>query len=192
MSFDWKEAVGTVAPILGTVLTGGNPLAGAAIKTVCGIFGIDSDTPDAEKQLEQAVKNATPEQLLALKKEDHEYKKYMKQLQLDITKTELADTADARKMYTDTSDHVPQYFIMIVVMLSWVVMNGYCLYEGSYDPATAGLLQMASSYVGTVIQFFLGTNRSSLAKNTMIQNSVPITQQVNHSFNKKILKGILK
>ena len=80
MDFDWKSIVRTVAPVLGTAI--GGPLGGLATRTIAGaLLGDENATED---QIAAAVQSASPDQLLALKKADEEFKVRMKELDIDI------------------------------------------------------------------------------------------------------------
>ena len=57
-----KSLIGAVAPVLGTAL--GSPLGGAAASAIASALGCGNDT----KSIEKALQNASPEQLLEVKK----------------------------------------------------------------------------------------------------------------------------
>jgi len=79
-----KNIVGAVAPTLGTAL--GGPMGGMA-----------ANTP---KAIEKAVAEATPEQMLELKKVEQEFELQMKELEVDVFKLETEDTQDARGKFS--------------------------------------------------------------------------------------------
>ena len=57
-----KNVVGSVAPTLGSAL--GGPLVGMASKVICDVLGCDNNP----KAIDQAIQQATPEQMMELKK----------------------------------------------------------------------------------------------------------------------------
>lgn len=73
MGFDWKKTVAAVAPLVGTAI--GGPFGNMAAGLVTTALGIPKDSTDG--QIAEAVKNATPDQLLAIKNSDHQFKKDM-------------------------------------------------------------------------------------------------------------------
>ncbi len=85
-----KNIVGAVAPTLGTAL--GGPLGGMASNVICEVLGC----PNNPKAIEKAVAEATPEQMLELKKAEQAFEVQMKELEVDVFKLEVADTQDAR------------------------------------------------------------------------------------------------
>jgi len=95
MSFDWKNVVRNVAPILGTAI--GGPFGGAAVSALSNAL---LGKPDAsEDELSHAIEKASPEQLVALRKADNDFK--VKMEELGIRKEELVfqDIAGARKLF---------------------------------------------------------------------------------------------
>ena len=89
-----KNLVGTVAPTLGQAL--GGPMGGMAANMIADVLGCDTDA----KSIQKAIDNATPEQMLELKKAETEFEIKMKELEVDVFKLEVADTQDARKTFS--------------------------------------------------------------------------------------------
>ncbi len=52
--------------------------------------------PNTPKAIEKAVAEATPEQMLELKKAEQDFELQMKELDVDVFKLETADIQDAR------------------------------------------------------------------------------------------------
>jgi hypothetical protein len=98
-----KGTLGTVAPMLASAV--GGPLAGAATGAIIKALGLAPDT--APEVVAEAVRNATPEQLLALKQADQTFAAQMKQLDIDAAKLAYSDTADARMREIEVRDHTP-------------------------------------------------------------------------------------
>lgn len=86
--------VGSVAPTLGTAL--GGPLGGMAGDVISKVLGVEY-TPAS---LEKAIAQATPEQLLEIKKAEKDFEAKMKQLDVDIYKLEAEEKKDARKHFS--------------------------------------------------------------------------------------------
>jgi len=89
-----KNIVGAVAPTLGTALAG--PMGGMAANMIADVLGV----PNTPKAIEKAVQNATPEQLLELKKAEQDFELQMKELDVDVFKLETADIQDARGRFS--------------------------------------------------------------------------------------------
>ena len=89
-----KNLVSTVAPTIGTAL--GGPMGGMAANMIADVLGCDTDA----KSIQKAIDNATPEQMLELKKAETEFEIKMKELEVDVFKLEVADTQDARKTFS--------------------------------------------------------------------------------------------
>ena len=85
-----KNIVGAVAPTLGTAL--GGPLGGMAANMIAEVLGV----PNTPKAIEKAIAEATPEQMLELKKAEQDFEVRMKELDVDVFKLETQDKQDAR------------------------------------------------------------------------------------------------
>ena len=85
-----KNIVGAVAPTLGTAL--GGPMGGMAASMIAEVLGV----PNTPKAIEKAIAEATPEQMLELKKAEQEFEMQMKELDVDVFKLETQDKQDAR------------------------------------------------------------------------------------------------
>ena len=86
--------IGSVAPTLGTAL--GGPLGGMAGDVISKVLGVDNDPASLEK----AIANATPEQLLEIKKAEKDFEAKMKELDVDLYKLETQEKQDARKTFS--------------------------------------------------------------------------------------------
>ena len=89
-----KNIVGAVAPTLGTAIAG--PMGNMALGKIAEVLGCPAD----HKSVEKAVQNATPEQMIELKKAEQEFEVQMKELDVDVFKMEVADGQDARKHFS--------------------------------------------------------------------------------------------
>jgi len=89
-----KSLVGAVAPTIGTAL--GGPMGGMAANMIADVLGV----PNTPKAIEKAVAEATPEQMLELKKAEQEFELQMKELEVDVFKLETADIQDARGKFS--------------------------------------------------------------------------------------------
>ena len=86
--------VGSVAPTLGAAL--GGPLGGMAGDVISKVLGVENNPASLEK----AIAQATPEQLMEIKKAEIDFEKQMKELDVDIYKIEAEEKKDARKHFS--------------------------------------------------------------------------------------------
>ena len=89
-----KSLVGAVAPTIGTAL--GGPMGGMAANMIADVLGV----PNTPKAIEKAIQEATPEQMLELKKAEQDFELQMKELDVDVFKLETADIQDARGKFS--------------------------------------------------------------------------------------------
>ncbi len=89
-----KNIVGAVAPTLGTAL--GGPMGGMAANMISEVLGV----PNTPKAIEKGIAEATPEQMLELKKAEQAFEVQMKELEVDVFKLETQDVQDARGKFS--------------------------------------------------------------------------------------------
>ncbi|MDB2580781.1 hypothetical protein N9X62_00100 [Candidatus Poseidoniales archaeon] len=149
-----KNLVGAVAPTLGSALAG--PLGGQAASVVAKVLGCDTDP----KSINNAIKNATPEQMLELKKAEQEFEVQMKELDVDIFSLETADKQDARgKFSKDWTARI----IGVVVVGGFM---GYIFLVTLQPPEqnSEALINLVLGYLGglasAVISFYFGASHS--------------------------------
>jgi hypothetical protein len=88
------SVIGAVAPTLGTAL--GGPMGGMAATMISEVLGVPNNT----KAIEKGLAEATPEQMLELKKVEQDFEVKMKELEVDVFKLEVADKQDARGKFS--------------------------------------------------------------------------------------------
>jgi len=150
-----KNVVGAVAPTIGQAL--GGPLGGAAMNVVANALGCE---PNA-RSVERAVKEATPEQLLALKNAELEFEVKMKELEVDVFALETADKQDART-------HFARDWTAKIIGLTMVLF--FCAYIAMItvmppEQNSMELINLVLGYMGglvsAVISFYFGASNSS-------------------------------
>ena len=107
---DWKRTLMAVAPTLATAI--GGPLAGAAVNVIGRALLGDGEYD--ESQVSQAIMGATPDQLVALKQVDNDFKVKMKGF-------DIKDRSDARDMAVKTSI-LPQVILSALYTLGYFVL----------------------------------------------------------------------
>ena len=150
-----KNIVGAVAPTLGTAL--GGPMGGMAANMIADVLGC----PNNPKAIEKAVAEATPEQMLELKKAEADFEVKMKELEVDVFKLEVADTQDARKTF---SKDWTARIIGIAVIGGFM---GYIFLVTIQPPEqnSEALINLVLGYLGglasAIISFYFGASHSS-------------------------------
>lgn len=95
---DWKNIIGSVAPVLGTAL--GGPFGGAATKWLAGKLLGDENA--SESDLADAVLRASPEKLAEIKRLDNDFEVKMKELGIERDKLQLA--RDTKQIELNTQE----------------------------------------------------------------------------------------
>tara|TARA_R100000084_G_scaffold105818_2_gene63580 strand:- start:316 stop:795 length:480 start_codon:yes stop_codon:yes gene_type:complete len=149
-----KNVVGSIAPSLGSAL--GGPLGGMATKVICETLGCKSDP----KSIDAAIQQATPEQLLQLKKAEKDFELRMKELDVDIFELETEDKQDARGRFS--KDWTAR--IMGLAVLGGFL--GYIFLVTLQPPEqnSEALINLVLGYLGglasAVISFYFGASNS--------------------------------
>ena len=149
-----KSIVGAVAPSLGTAL--GGPLGGMASKVICDVLGCE----DNPKAIDNAVQQATPEQLLELKKAEKTFELQMKELDVDIFKLETLDIQDARSKFSK------DWTARLIGLFTVGGFMGYIFLVTLQPPEqnSEALIILVLGYLGglasAIISFYFGASHS--------------------------------
>ncbi len=162
MKIDWKQILGTVAPVLATA-TGG-PLAGVATKAIAAkLLG----KPEAKaEEVEAAVLGASPDTLLKLRELDQQFEKDLQAAGIKLEEIAAEDRASARAREIAIKDHTPALLAMLITLgffgtLGWMLIHG--------KPETGGdaLLVMLGALGGawaSVCSYYFGSSAGSKLK----------------------------
>ena len=149
-----KNIVGAVAPTLGTAL--GGPMGGMAANMIAEVLGV----PNTPKAIETAIQQATPEQMLELKKAENAFEVQMKELDVDVFKLEVADGQDARSKFSkDWTARIMGTFVVGGFM-------GYIFLVTLQPPEqnSEALINLVLGYLGglasAVISFYFGASHT--------------------------------
>jgi hypothetical protein len=120
----------------------------------------------SEEQVSEALSNATPDQLAAIKKIDADFKVQMKALDIDLERIAAGDRDSARQMQQNTKDSTPKilaYFITFGFFgaLVWILVFG--LPQTGTEVLLMMLGSLSTSWTG-VMQFYYGSSLGSKAK----------------------------
>ena len=149
-----KNVIGAVAPSLGAAL--GGPLGGMASKVICGVLGCE----DNPKAIDNAVQQASPEQLLELKKAEQTFEVQMKELDVDIFKLETMDIQDARSKFSK------DWTAKLIGLLTVGGFMGYIFLVTLQPPEqnSEALINLVLGYLGglasAIISFYFGASHS--------------------------------
>jgi len=149
-----KNVVGAIAPTLGSAL--GGPLGGQAASVVAKVLGCDSDP----KSINTAIQQASPEQMIELKKAEQQFEVQMKELEVDVFKLETQDKQDARSRF---SKDWTARIIGVAVVGGFM---GYIFLVTLQPPEqnSEALINLVLGYLGglasAVISFYFGASQS--------------------------------
>jgi hypothetical protein len=172
MSFDWKGALKSVAPALGTAI--GGPLGGAAATFIAGKLGLKESTIEAVGSALNASK-LTPEQIVQVKDAEIEFKKFCKTNDLDLEKIAAEDRGSARNMQIQTRSKMPA-ILTIMITLGFFGVLGAMLYDDSIvnsPPLLIMLGSLGTAWTGACA-FWFGTTSNSQNKTNLLANSAPV------------------
>jgi VIT1/CCC1 family predicted Fe2+/Mn2+ transporter len=167
MSISVKKIIGAVAPALAKAL--GGPLAGTAVAAIAKkVLGKDAATED---EVALALENATPEQLIQLKKLDLEFAAQLAEAGISLDRLEVEDRASARAMRTAApKDWVPNVLAMSLlsglIALSWFLLQREV--PGGNKEIIINLMGVLEGALVTVFTFFFGSSRSSDEKGKVL------------------------
>lgn len=160
---DWLK---TVAPLIGQALLG--PLGGAAAAFVADKLGIESKTVEAVTDVLSSTK-MTPEQIVAVKAAEIEFKKFLEEHKLDLDKLAAENTRDARDMQKTTRSAFPAV-LSSGITLGFFGVLGWMLYDSSVVNSPPLLIMLGSlgAAFGAVVNFWLGSTAGSAQKTQLL------------------------
>lgn len=141
-----RQILSAVAPTLGTAI--GGPFGALAGVVLAKVLGADPNTNAAAASV--ALETANPETLLAIKKQDEDFKLSMAQLGVSKEKMEFDDRANARARETATKDNTPRN-------LAYLVLGGTAI---AFAATMLGFAKADAALVGTLIGYMIGECKS--------------------------------
>tara|TARA_R100001440_G_scaffold10455_2_gene19055 strand:- start:7150 stop:7629 length:480 start_codon:yes stop_codon:yes gene_type:complete len=150
-----KNIVGAVAPTIGSAM--GGPLGGMAMGKIAEVLGVSND----QKSVQQAIQNATPEQMMELKKAEQEFETQMKKLDVDVFQLEAQDKQHARGMFSK------DWTARIIGIATIGGFLGYIFLVTLQPPEqnSEALINLVLGYLGglasAIISFYFGASHSS-------------------------------
>lgn len=159
--------VRTVAPSIATAV--GGPLAGMATRAISeALLGKPDGTED---ELVEAAKNATPEQLLALKQAEQDFVIRMRELDVDLERISNQDRDSARSREIQLKDITPKVLAGVITVgyfgvLFWMLRFG--LPETGASEALLVMLGALGTAWGGIVAYYFGSSAGSRDKNETI------------------------
>ena len=175
-SFNWKSALGTIAPMIGAAVTGGSPFGAMAVNLALDALGITPERGDEEQQIAQAMKNLTPEQVVALRMGEKQWLAKMRELDIREEDLAVSNTKDARLMAREKG-MMPQVILSAVFLSGYLVILGL-IATGHVDVGESMkevfilLLGLLVREIPTVMQFWFGSSAGSKGKSVDLANMV--------------------
>jgi hypothetical protein len=161
-----KTIVGGIAPVIGNML--GGPLGGMAMSTLSKVL-LGTDNASQEDIL-TALQN--PENLLKLKKEDHEFEIRMREIGVSELQIASADRDSARNRQIQSKDNMPAIlgsaltigFFGIVFTLMFVNIE-----SDVKDIINVLVGALATAWI-QVVNFYFGSSAGSKVKTFLMKN----------------------
>lgn len=148
-----KSLVGAVAPTLGAAL--GGPVGGAAVQVLTNVLGCKPD----EKSIEQAMSQASAEDLAKIREAELEFDAKMKQMDVDVFALETADKQDARKYFN--RDWTARFIgvVMVLFFCSYIAMVTIMPPEQNSMELINLVLGYLGGLVSAVVSFYFGASQ---------------------------------
>ncbi|MDZ7627099.1 MAG: hypothetical protein U5J99_01675 [Parvularculaceae bacterium] len=164
-----KRAVAKSAPKIAREL--GGPLAGAAVEALSrAIFGKDAVSEEA---IADAVENASPDQLLALKRAENEFAIALRQAAVEEHRIDAGDRASARERQTKMDDWTPSILGALIIggfFLTLGVMVARRLPDGA-ETEFSIMLGALATMTAAVVNYFFGSSAGSREKTKLLSRN---------------------
>jgi Fe2+ transport system protein B len=128
-----------------------------ALGKIAEVLGCPAD----HKSVEKAVQNATPEQMIELKKAEQEFEVQMKELDVDVFKLEAQEKQHARTMFSK------DWTARIIGLVTIAGFLGYIFLVTLQPPEqnSEALINLVLGYLGglasAIISFYFGASHTS-------------------------------
>jgi hypothetical protein len=149
-----KGIVGGLAPTLGATL--GGPLGATAGRVLAEVLGCD---PSA-KAIDDRLRQATPEDLVAIKEAELKYAAKMEELGVDMFELETADKQDARKYFAGDWTARVIGILAVVGFLAYIFTVTLMPPDANSDTIVSLVLGYLGGTVSAVISFYFGASQS--------------------------------
>lgn len=159
---DWKNILGTVAPMLATAV--GGPLAGTAVKFLTDGLGLNDGA--GEKEISIALKTATPETLAKLKELDNSFVIKMEELGINLEEIHAKDRNSARNMQVETRSRMPAFIALTALAGFFGILTAMIFI--AIPPISEAPVNIMLGVLGTLVvgisNFYFGSSKGSADK----------------------------
>ena len=153
MNFDKvKGVIGGLAPSIGAAL--GGPVGGAAATMLADVLGCDP-TP---QKIERAMQQATPEQLMEIKKAELAFEARMAELEVDVFALETKDIQNARESFADDWTARAIALMCILMFGGYIFMVTIQPPEANDDGIVNLILGALTGASSTILAFYFGAS----------------------------------
>ena len=175
----WFEDLGDtlldIAPLAGKII--GGPYAAIGISAIQSIFGDDDATPE---ELAKHIKNATPEQLIALRQIDSQLEVQLKELGIKKEELIYKDRANARELFKHNI--WPQIVLSALFVIGYFIITSMLAYQAfklsegqEVNPLLFGMLStvigVLTSAIPQILSFWFGSSKGSQDKTRLAQHT---------------------
>lgn len=171
---DLGEGLAAVAPSIASAF--GGPLAGLGVTWLEKALGVAPGTSSDPSAFQTALSSAmaSPDQVLALKKADNEFKEFCLKNNIEWAQLDVADRKSARDMQIATKDWMPRLLGLAIVAMA--VAAAYMLFTDKIptarDPSVSLTVGSVIGYIFNelkqVLAYYFGSSAGSAAKDATI------------------------
>lgn len=175
MTFDWKAAIGTVAPALAGIL--GTPVAGVAVGALCKAFGMEPSPENAAKIAQQAADGTlSGADWAKIKLAEIDAQAQLKKMDLDFNLEEdkliVSDRDSARNREIQVKDWVPKALASLITLgffglLYWMMRHE--VPQTNKDMLNIMLGSFATAWI-QVVSYYFGSSAGSDRKTELLGN----------------------
>lgn len=146
-----------VVPHLIKGLKGG---LGGAVKSVLTSAGVNIDGDNPEKGLKNYIKQATPEQLAAIKAADNNFKLEMEKMGIDLAQIAAEDRKNARAMQVKTRTKLVPFLALFIIMACFSLPSFLFFKDMPTENRDLinNLFYLLVGYAGNVVTFYFGSS----------------------------------
>lgn len=173
MDFDWKSALGKVAPMIGAAV--GGPFGGMAASAALNLLGIDVEKGKEESQLKEALASMTPDQAMQLKMAEKNWLTTMRELELKEEDLHGKDRDSARNLAIKTSI-TPQITLSMLytsgyIAVLYMFLKGDVAVADSIKSEFNMILGVLTAGQVQIMNFWFGSSSGSKEKTSKLTKS---------------------
>ncbi len=161
-----RRAIAGAAPQIAGAL--GGPLAGAAVGALArAIFGEEGAS---EAEIEAALRDATPEQMLAIRRADNEFRIALRRAAVEEARIHAGDRDSARRRQEAMNDWAPSVLGVLIIFGFFVVLAAMLtqrLPEGA-ETEFSIMLGALATMTAAVVNYFFGSSVGSREKTRLM------------------------